>query len=55
MKDVKIIEDAFFLKVTKDELRGKLREANVLQLNQVKAVVLETTRDISLLHSSEDL
>lgn len=40
--------------VTEGELRGKLREANVLQLSQVKAVVLETTGDVSVLHSTDD-
>lgn len=38
-------------KVTQDDLRAKLREANVTDLNQIKAVVLETTGDISVLHS----
>ncbi len=39
--------------VTENELRSKLREANVLQLNEVKAVVLETTGDVSVLHASD--
>ena len=30
---------------------AKLREANVFELSEVKAVVLETTGDISVLHS----
>lgn len=56
MKDGKIIEDALKkTKVTKDELRGKLREANVIELNQVKAVILETTGDVSVLHSTKDV
>ena len=56
MKNGKIIEEALKkTKVTKDELRGKLREANVLQLSQVKAVILETTGDVSVLHSTKDL
>ncbi len=38
-------------KVTPDDLRAKLREANVTDLNQIKAVVLETTGDVSVLHS----
>ncbi len=44
-------------KVTKGDLLSKLREANVLRLDQVKAVVFETTGDISVLHgkSSEIL
>lgn len=37
--------------VSKADLMAKLREANVLQLSQVKAVVFETTGDISVLHS----
>jgi uncharacterized membrane protein YcaP (DUF421 family) len=41
-------------RVTKDEVRDKLRQANVLQLSNVKAVVFETTGDISVLHSRED-
>ncbi|MCG6155066.1 DUF421 domain-containing protein [Rubinisphaera margarita] len=36
--------------VTKDDLRAKLREANVLRYDQVKAVVFETTGGISVLH-----
>lgn len=42
-------------KVTEDELLGKLREANVIVLSQVKAVVLETTGDVSVLHSDKDI
>lgn len=40
-------------RVTEGDLRSKLREANVFQLSQVKAVVFETTGDISVLHSSD--
>jgi len=36
--------------VTYADLRAKLREANVTQMNQVKAVVMEATGDISVLH-----
>ena len=39
--------------VTLNDLRAKLREANVTQLKQVKAVVMETTGDISVLHHGE--
>jgi len=38
--------------VQKEQLIAKLREANVLNLKQVKAVVLESTGDISVLHKS---
>ncbi len=40
--------------LTESDLRAKLREANVLNYNQVKAVVFETTGDVSVLHSGED-
>ncbi len=36
------------------QLYAKLREANVLNLEQVRAVVLETTGDISVLHSADE-
>ncbi|PKD17553.1 hypothetical protein APR41_04915 [Salegentibacter salinarum] len=41
-------------RVTEGDLRSKLREANVLNLLQVRAVVFETTGDISVLHSSDE-
>ena len=37
-------------RVAKDDVIAKLREANVLDMGQVRAVVLETTGDISVLH-----
>lgn len=40
-------------RVAKDDLVAKLREANVLALNKVRAVVLETTGDISVLHGGD--
>ncbi len=40
-------------KVTPDDIRAKLREANVTDLSQIKAVVLETTGDVSVLHSKD--
>ncbi len=40
--------------VSEDDLRSKLREANVLNYSQVKAVVFETTGDVSVLHSDKD-
>lgn len=41
-------------RVTDGDLRAKLREANVIKLSQVKAVVFETTGDISVLHTSDE-
>jgi uncharacterized membrane protein YcaP (DUF421 family) len=37
-------------RITREDLRGRLRQANVLDLSEVRAVVLETTGDISVLH-----
>lgn len=37
-------------RVTPDDVRAKLREANVRRYDDVDAVVLETTGDISVLH-----
>ena len=39
--------------VTEADLRSKLREANVLNLSQIKAVIFETTGDISVLQSKD--
>jgi len=40
-------------RVTKDDLRAKLREANALDITKVHAVVLETTGDVSVLHGED--
>ena len=37
-------------RVTQEDIYAKLREANVLDFDEVKAVVFETTGDISVLH-----
>ncbi len=42
-------------KMTEDDLWGKLREANVFQFSQVLAVIAETTGDVSVLHTTEDM
>lgn len=39
--------------VTEDDIRAKLREANVIQLDEVLAVVFETTGDIAVLHATK--
>ena len=41
-------------RVAKSDLRAKLREANVTELSEVKAVIFETTGDISVLHKQHD-
>ena len=43
------------VKMTKTDLIAKLREANVLDLSEVKAAVLEQTGDVSILHGSKNL
>ncbi|MEH6701625.1 DUF421 domain-containing protein [Parasphingorhabdus sp.] len=51
MKDGKFIDDNLkTTRVTRDDVYAKLREANALQLSEVRAVILETTGDISVLH-----
>lgn len=41
-------------KVTHSDLRAKLREANVTQLSQVYAVIMEETGDVSVMHNDSD-
>jgi|SRR5690606_6885098 len=41
-------------RVTESDLRSKLREANVLELSQVRAVIFEATGDIAVLHSKDE-
>ncbi|WP_026451921.1 DUF421 domain-containing protein [Aequorivita capsosiphonis] len=40
-------------RVTEADLRSKLREANVLELSQVRAVIFEATGDIAVLHTKD--
>ncbi|SDB33132.1 Protein of unknown function [Flavobacteriaceae bacterium MAR_2010_188] len=40
-------------RVTEGDLRAKLREANVLRLDDIRAVIFETTGDISVLHIND--
>lgn len=37
--------------MTEDDLRAKLREANIIDPAQIRAVVMETTGDVSVLHA----
>jgi uncharacterized membrane protein YcaP (DUF421 family) len=41
-------------RVTREDLLAKLREANVTRWEQVRAVVMETSGDISVLHCDPD-
>jgi uncharacterized membrane protein YcaP (DUF421 family) len=40
-------------KLTVGDLHAKLREANVIEWSEIKAVVLETTGDVSVLHGDK--
>lgn len=41
-------------RVTEEDIRAKLREANVHSLDRVHAVVFETTGDVTVLHGEPD-
>ncbi len=54
MRGTEILENNLkSTKVTHDDIRAKLREANITRLLQIKAVILETTGDISVLHNDD--
>lgn len=42
------------VRVTEGDLRSKLREANVVKLSEVKAVIFESTGDMVVLHKNND-
>jgi uncharacterized membrane protein YcaP (DUF421 family) len=48
-----LYENLKHARIEKTQLVAKLREANVIDYSQVIAVVLESTGDISVLHSSD--
>jgi len=55
MYDSEILyENLQYARIEKTQLIAKLREANVIDFSEVKAVVLESTGDISVLHTSDD-
>lgn len=54
MRDGEFIAEALQRsRVAESDLRAKLREANVLHLSEVRAAVLETTGDVSVLHGEQ--
>ncbi len=54
MRNGEILHDALkACRVAESDLIAKLREANVLDFSAVRAVVLETTGDVSVLHGDE--
>ena len=51
MRDGELLhENLKRVNMTKSDVYAKLREANVLQLSQVRAAVFEATGDVSILH-----
>ena len=56
MRDGEIDYDALSkVNLHKSELIAKLREANVLDFSEVRAVVFESTGDVSVLHSNKEV
>lgn len=54
MRDGEILYDALEdCRVSESDLIAKLREANALEQSKVRAVVLETTGDVSVLHGEK--
>lgn len=54
MRNGEILHDALKKsRVAESDLIAKLREANVLDFSAVRAVVLETTGDVSVLHGNK--
>ncbi|WP_407876301.1 DUF421 domain-containing protein [Qipengyuania nanhaisediminis] len=54
MRDGKFLREAMDAsRVAETDLIAKLREANVLDLSEVRAAVLETTGDVSVLHGDK--
>ena len=54
MRDGRILYDALeACRVAEEDLVAKLREANVLDFSEVRAAVLETTGDVSVLHGDK--
>ena len=53
MRDGAILDDNLTrAQVTRADLLAKLREANVMKLSEVRAVVMEATGDVSVLHGA---
>lgn len=56
MKDGDIFHEALKAeRIETSDLMAKLREANVLDMAKIKAVILETTGDISVLHGNAEM
>ena len=56
MREGRVIDDNLRRSgVTRDDLMSKLREANVLRLDHVRAVIVETTGDVTVLHGDPEI
>lgn len=54
MEDGQVLHDNLrAVRITEDELRAKLRGSNVYNYSQVKAVVLETSGDVSIIRQTD--
>ncbi len=54
MKDGVFLEDNLAsTHISKSDVLAKLRESNTLQLNEIRYVILETTGDVSVLHTRD--
>lgn len=54
MENGKFSEPALQLtRVAREDVLAKIRKANALELSEVRAVILENTGDISVLHGAE--
>lgn len=49
-----LMENLRKARLSEGDLRSKLRQANISEMSQVKAVVFETTGDISVLHAKKE-
>lgn len=55
MKDgIILTENLHKTNLSEENLIAKLREANVIDFDEVRAVVLESTGDVSVLHTNSD-
>ncbi|MDN3492558.1 DUF421 domain-containing protein [Winogradskyella bathintestinalis] len=52
--EVILTENLKAVRVTEGDLRSKLREANVVKLSEVKAVIFETTGNMVVLHNKNN-
>jgi uncharacterized membrane protein YcaP (DUF421 family) len=56
MENGRILDDNLAKgQITRGDLFSKLREANALKLSMVRAVVLEETGEVSVLHGSDEI